>query len=495
MFTIVLRRRSRPAPLPIPSARTLVRRAGGAIVVAVLAACAGAANTTPGGPADPLRHYDPYAATAGVAPGFTAVYGRMGLVASGPPLAFVANAATFATRSPDTSLVVVALSLPNRGLAFRHTGNTFTAAYEVRLRLARDSAVVMATRDSETVRVATFHETTRGDETIIYQRAMRVPPGAYRATVDVTDLLGHHELQRTVTLVVRRFVPGTLARPVVVYQGMPRTRLDTVPAYLARPRASAVFGVDDSVAVYLESYTAGSATLTLADSGGRVLWRGAAPLVRRSTSRPSFSFASAVAAVPLLNAPMGIATVEVTHPGGADTARAAIFVGFGPDLPLLSFRQMVSYLRFFTTGDQIAALRRATPAERAGAWRRFVHATDPNPATPQNEALDAYFGRIREANAAFRSDSPQGWLSDRGSVYVGLGEPSGVSEGYTSLYQPGVLVRSPYGYGGQVHVLVWDYAPLMARIVFYDDGNTGTWHLTPSSEQLFRSLLGRVQVR
>ena len=47
--------------------------------------------------------------------------------------------------------------------------------------------------------------------------------------------------------------------------------------------------------------------------------------------------------------------------------------------------------------------------------------TDPNPATPENEALHEYARRTRVASARYREDSRPAWETDRGAVLVALG--------------------------------------------------------------------------
>jgi GWxTD domain-containing protein len=226
-------------------------------------------------------------------------------------------------------------------------------------------------------------------------------------------------------------------------------------------------------------------SLELRNPVGAVVWRGAAPLTPHTAS-----FASGIASVPLAHADIGVNTVIASRTGSPDTTKTTVFLGFGPDLPVLSFDEMLSYLRFFAAPDELRALRTASPAERGERWRAFLRKTDPNPSTPQNEALDDYFERIRDANADFRNDIRGGWLSDRGMVYVSLGSPSSVYDDYGYMYMTGDYSQPA---GARAHLLVWEYnqLPIPARIIFYDPNDIGQWRLTRSSVSLFQSLLGR----
>src|SRR2546422_1605729 len=44
----------------------------------------------------------------------------------------------------------------------------------------------------------------------------------------------------------------------------------------------------------------------------------------------------------------------------------------------------------------------------------------------ENEALEAYFRRIQIANQRFRESGDPGWLTDRGEVFITLGDPDDV---------------------------------------------------------------------
>ncbi len=460
-------------------------------VVAVLAACASGNGSNSGsGRRDPLRSYDPeHPAVSGNASEFATIYGRMGLAASGPPLFFVGDVAYFATRSPDTTLVIVGLSLPNRGLVFKREPGGYSASYAVDLSLTGSAGVVAQSRDSESVRVATFKETSRTDESVIYRRVFRAAPGAYSLTYAVRDGNSQRSAERQLTVAVPRLTSSGLSTPASVYEVEPRTRLDSAPVYLPAPRASYVFGVDDSASVYLESYNPRSPiSMEVRTPDGKIAWQG-----MRTLSPRSAGLASGVVTVPLSHADVGIGTIVATQAGSSDTLGMRMFIGFGPDLPVLSFREMLGYLRYFRAPRQLQPLYDAKPEERGARWATFLRETDPNPSTPQNEALDDYFNRIRDANSLFVSDSPPGWLSDRGMVFVALGAPTNSYEDYGSMYMGDIAVQGQLS--TRVKILIWEYSQYQTRIIFYDPNDTRQWRLTRPSMSVFQSLLARTTNR
>ena len=460
-------------------------------VVAGLAACASGNSAGPGsGRRDPLRNYDPQrASVAGSAGEFAMIYRSMGLAASGPPIFFVGDVAYFATRSPDTTLVVVSMSLPNKGLVFKHDTEGYSASYAVDLTLAGGAGIAAQARDSESVRVPTFKETSRTDESVIFRRAFRVVPGTYTLTYAVRDGNSQRSAAQRLAIGVPRLSPAGLSTLEPVYEAQPRTQLDSLPNYLPAPRASYVFGIDDSASVYVESYNPRTPiSMQLRTPNGKIVWQGSKTLPASSPG-----LASGIVTVPLSHADVGVGTIVAVLAGSSDTLGTRIFVGFGPDLPVLSFKDMLGYLRFFSTPNKLQPLYDATPEERGTRWAAFLRATDPNPSTPQNEALDDYFSRIRDANSIFVSDLPPGWLSDRGMVFVTLGPPSNSYEDYGSMYMGDIAMQGQLT--TRVRILVWEYSQYQTRIIFYDPNDTRQWRLTRPSMSVFQSLLVRATNR
>jgi GWxTD domain-containing protein len=151
----------------------------------------------------------------------------------------------------------------------------------------------------------------------------------------------------------------------------------------------------------------------------------------------------------------------------------------------MSFEDMLGYLRFFATPSRLNALRDAPAAQRATKWAQFLRATDPVPETAINEEMQAYFARIQQANAQFNGDRNPGWLSDRGMVFVALGEPDEVVE--QNVNQSFSITQL----GSSTRVQIWRYRQWNTQLVFYEE--TGRWRLTRPSETEFLSINARHQ--
>jgi GWxTD domain-containing protein len=334
----------------------------------------------------------------------------------------------------------------------------------------------------EIVRVGSFREINRTDESVIFQHYFHIPPGVYTLSAMVRDIGGSRNATQQATIRVPILSTGRFSTPLLVYEAAGRSVLDSLPRLLASPRSSAVFGRDSTVAIYVEAYGLGTrlpVDFVVRNDKGAQLWRDSATLSRRG------SLFNGVVNVPISTVGVGIAQVSFTRRDSPDSAKAPLFVSFGEDIPLMSFEDMLGYLRFFATPFQLSQLRTAPLERRATVWAEFLRATDPIPETATNEEMQNYFGRIQQANAEFRADRNPGWLSDRGMVFVSLGEPDQILERNVNA------AMSTTQIGSNTRLQVWQYRKYSTQLVFYEE--TGRWRLTRPSEAEFLSLNARKQ--
>jgi GWxTD domain-containing protein len=87
----------------------------------------------------------------------------------------------------------------------------------------------------------------------------------------------------------------------------------------------------------------------------------------------------------------------------------------------------VSYL--LTPEEYDAFGRLKTNGERDAFIERFWKSVDKDASTPRNEFREAFESRCRAADARFGTVSAPGWRTDRGKVFILLGEPSSTRHG------------------------------------------------------------------
>jgi GWxTD domain-containing protein len=395
------------------------------------------------------------------------VYGAMGLLVAGPPLPFVATLHYIADATADSTLAVFGLSLANHALSFQRDGNAFTAHYHVEVVFRPDTGSVRQFASDEAVRVRTFQETLRADESVIYQQFIGVPPGRYHVAVTVRDRNAPAASHRERTDTVPRFAGQGMSAPLAVYQGPGRTRASEVPKLLVNPRATVSYGAD-TLRFYVEAYGEQPGVRLAAravDQGGREVWQDTVVLAGTQTLTTGLAVLGPGAL------PVGTGRFEIARVGaGPSVTRAAPFlVSFSDQWAFTNYDQMIGLLRYFDRQEWVDRLRQAPPDQRPAVWRDFYKATDPVEVTPENEALDGYFRRIQIANQRFRESGEPGWQTDRGEVFITLGDPDDVFDFSTDVSRAGVRgVR-------------WTYNALRLTLFFQDNTGFGRFRLTPLS--------------
>ncbi len=105
----------------------------------------------------------------------------------------------------------------------------------------------------------------------------------------------------------------------------------------------------------------------------------------------------------------------------------------------------LSSVRYIITKDEKKDFLNLPPSERPAFIEGFWKRRDPDPDTEENEYRTMYYQRIEEANMLFRDGLGEGWLQDRGRIYILLGPPD-------------TRQRYPRGYNfGDYPTEVWYY--------------------------------------
>ena len=399
-------------------------------------------------------------------------YKRIGRLSAGGTLPWVGSVA-YAAGPGDSSIAVVGLSLQNNTLGFQREGDGFVARYQVDISFSRPGAAPVAISRPELVRVATFRETQRADESVLFQQTFSLPPGHYTLAASLRDPATGNAGKVEQGADVPAFGPGSFTAPILVYSIRGRGRLDDTLSVVLNPRGSVLFG-GDTLLAYVEGYNFPGPTrlpIVMRDNADSVIY----------SDSISFQGGHAVESQVLKLRPdsTSLGALTLTIGQGTDQHSTTALVAFSHAWVVGNYEDMADLLRYFGHRPTIDSIKKAPVAERPALWVRFWHETDPDPNTPENEAINAYFTRIAIANQRFKTEGIDGWRTDRGEVYVALGEPD---ETYET--QPGEL-------GGRV--LRWNYTNLRLSLFFVDENGFGRYRLDPGSRADFEQTLSRLR--
>jgi GWxTD domain-containing protein len=399
------------------------------------------------------------------------VFRSMGRLAAGPPMPFVGTVALVAG-PPDSSFAIVSVSLEAKNFTFTKNGNDFVAKYRVEMVAHREGVPTMRVAQDETIRVRSFAETQRADESLLFQKILRLAPGRYLFAVSITDAGSSREAQAAESLFVPNFTPGTVSPPFFTYQVKGRGSRTEAPTTIVNPRGTAAFG-GDTLLAYVEGYDmpAGRAVpFELRDARdttvlrGNLEFTGGLPLEAHAIRIKSDSV------------PLGVLHLVVDP--GPNQRVTGLLVSLSTAWLVTNYDEMITLLRYFGSTEQLAALKKASPEDRPALWRKFWHDTDPNPDTPQNEAIEEYFTRLAVANQQFKGEGMQGWRTDRGEVFITLGSPD---ESYDSTPE------------GTSRVIRWVYLSYQLTVYFEDPNGFGRYLLSPTSRAQFETVAARIR--
>ncbi|HZA98270.1 MAG TPA: GWxTD domain-containing protein [Gemmatimonadales bacterium] len=398
-------------------------------------------------------------------------YQRLGRLAAGEPLPFVGTVA-FAAGPADSVITILGVSLENRALAFQRENNSFVARYRVSISFQREGIrPVELTRD-EIVRVSTFQETLRAEESVLFQQILRLLPGDYNVTITLRDASSTAESRAQGRYTAPRFQPGSTSAPILAYQATGRGSRSDPLSVVLNPRGAVGYGADTLLA-YIEGYDfPGPTTIpfTVTDEQQEEIYTDS---LRFRGGRPVES-----QVIRLAPDSISLGELKLAVSSGPAQRSVSAVVSFSQAWVITNFDEMLDLLRYFGQDPRVNAMRKAPAAERSRLWRQFYADTDPNKATPENEALNQYFGRISSANARFNDEGVAGWRTDRGEVFITLGPPDESIES-----SPGTAGR----------IVRWSYLNYRLALFFQDETGFGRLRLTPGSRAEYERTLNRVR--
>ena len=387
----------------------------------------------------------------------------------------------------DSSYVLFGMSMPNSALRFQRDPAGFLAEYNVTMSFMKpDSQLVQRVSRRESVRVPTFQETGRSDESIVFQHLVALQPGTYLVGVEAGDANSSRGFRAADTLDVSDFGDRalTVTRPIVIYEGEGRASPDSAPRLILNPRHTNSYG-GDAPRIYIEVYNAELPTpvsIRIVDESGIPIWS-----VQTTIADGDVALRRALVELPSASLPLGKLFVEIDAAGSRSTTDLPIVISISDQWLIASFDDMLRFLQYIATRDELDLLRTGSPAEKRATWDDFWRRRDPVPATPDNEYRDEFFQRVRVAAEQFSETGGQpGWRTDRGEVYIVLGPPTFMQERYTGRTE----------FVGRPNAWEWLYenAP-GGRLVllFLDQNGFGHYELSTASEAAFRGVAERLK--
>jgi GWxTD domain-containing protein len=386
---------------------------------------------------------------------------------------FTIDAISFASTTTSLSRIDVYVRVPFEHLAFLKKDDGYRASYEVTIDIL-DSAGSLLNEKlwTEEVKAGTFDETVGSHGYSLVQRSFEVSPGIYSVTVNVRDS-EKRENQR----VVRRLTVSDYSTGRFMLSDMmllSRYSDNGVKRVIAPNVSSNVGDLAEGFHVFFEGYhhaisdslrlvaevvnAKGEKVAVSTDVQYVPAGRSQIIMKVRNDSLTLGDYKLFVRAFPHHHAAAGADTAL------SFTSRTISVRWRGLPTALKDIDLAIEECVYIAKDSEMDSMRAAkTPEEKQKRLLEFWKKRDPNPNTPRNEKMEAYYGRVEYANKAFKHYI-EGWRTDMGMVYIIFGPPSSVDR------HPFEVDSKPYE--------IWIYYELNHQFIFIDDTGFGDYRLT-----------------
>lgn len=389
-----------------------------------------------------------------------------------------ANAFLDSSRTPKTRITV---EVPFRTLVFFKKEGFFDSRYEAFISIL-DTSKPNAPPSTYVLHgfatVKSYDETRRRDQKSRADKEFDLPPGQYTITARLTVQNTQISLEHSVTLRVPNFLasgmgigtPEVLSVPPGISTGLARWADVASRAGGTRlGKGGAISGLNQSPAVRFSVFLKEDITDAMpcdiyyeaVDASGHEILYGKRRVELKGRNDDFLLTLDADDWSPgLYQVNLRAQTQKPERDASAsvdvrlDITRAMLGANFDQTLEILSL---------IASQEELKPLRDAPESERAAAWNKFWAARDPDPSTPENEALTQYLQRLQYVDKEFSQFGP-GWRSDRGRIYIRYGPPEQID---TSMDQG----------SSEGEYEIWRYYSLNRTFVFYDMFGVGDYKL------------------
>jgi len=383
------------------------------------------------------------------------------------------DAMSFASTTSQQSRLDVFVQIPYEDLAFVKKDEGYLASYEVTIDVLDSTGrLVNEKLWTEEVKAATFEQSVSSQGYSLVERVFEIPPGEYSIVTIVRDSekRQNQRLERKLRVSDYALPQLTLSDIMLVSRintsGEKRSIVPSVSSNVGvLPGGFHIFfeaynkpGLDSAKFVVDVLSEKGQRAYQLIQVQKLVPGRNEMFFLVQNDSLPIGqyrlyvrAFATADTSFQMPNVLASTNRKFIVHWKGLPTSIKDIDLAIEESV----YEAKESEMSYMRAGK--------TPEEKQKRFMEFWRKRDPNPSTPRNEKMEAYFSRVDYANKTFKHYI-EGWRTDMGMVYIIFGAPNNVDR------HPFDIDAKPYE--------IWSYYDLNQNFVFVDQTGFGDYRLT-----------------
>ncbi|MFC1724083.1 GWxTD domain-containing protein [candidate division KSB1 bacterium] len=412
--------------------------------------------------------------------------------------------------SDNKSVLEFYYQISNDVVTFTKTDEGFSGKYELAVSFYDNETdrLVEYKNWEEQLSVNNYKETTLQSEFWINQMNFNLNPGEYKMKIQLNDVETDHKNDFSTDIVINNYENGRRILLSDIELVCSKLKDEVNPRFKKSdnlnlvPNATTVFGdLLPELNVYYELYnlpfeTDEDGLLTveyrIVNYRGEIIFSFFEDLKFDALSTTQF------AAIPLESISEGKYYLEVRIRTNSNekfvSKEKRFFVkrSFGPIGE--DIEKKITYLKYIAKSSEIKKMEKADPAEKRKLWLSFWKEKDPTPNTPENESMQEYYRRIRYSNEKF-SHTKEGWISDRGRIYIKLGKADEITSNFLygaiqddtqkdgfrdnigGLDDRTFMSDQSLGLHGSKPCIIWYYYSLKKKFVFVDKHGTGDYIL------------------
>ncbi|MBM2840322.1 MAG: hypothetical protein HW412_850 [Bacteroidetes bacterium] len=383
------------------------------------------------------------------------------------------DAISFSSNTPKKSRLDVFIQVPFENLAFIKKDGVYWASYEMTIDVLDSTGQLFNEKLwTEEVKAETFEQSVSPQAYSLVQRVFEIPPGSYSIVTIMLDNETRRSQRLTRKITVSDYSSGQFSLSDIMLvskvsdNGGRKTIVPSVsPNVGLIPDAFYIFfeayndPARDSIRLAIDILDEKSEKVAEQTQIQNLLPGKNQVFIRIENSNLSIGdYTLYVRAFPV-QAPPGTETKYI-----ATTSRAIVVRWRGLPKGIKDIDAAIDQCVYEAKDSEMEHMREGkTPEEKQKQFMEFWKKRDPNPNTPRNEKMEAYYARVEYANKTFKHYI-EGWRTDMGMVYIMFGQPSNVER------HPFDVDAKPYE--------IWTYYDINHSFVFIDQTGFGDYRLT-----------------
>lgn len=374
----------------------------------------------------------------------------------------------FVTKSEynDSAKVDIFCCIPNKILTFNKEGNNYISKYNVSFNFSDSSSnKTKSFSKKNSVNVNDFMESQgiNADFSLL-SHSINLASGNYKLRVMLKDEISGNEYLSSRNISVINYNSFDFSISTILLLSNIEEYNDT---YIITPYLSDnVYSLDEGYFVFFELYNNTeerkiNITTEIRNIDNKVIYNtgvsknidtGTTQYYVKIPSELKYGIENNHIKIFVTDGISGTITADSAVKILAAASRNIRYISTINDKIIKNLSNSIRQLKYVATSRQIDTILRAdTDADKLRLFEEFWKKLDPTPHTEKNEAMEEYYRRIEYADLNFKVYG-EGWLTDKGHVYIVFGAPLSIDRTNNSFADNRTFER--WNYEGRVIVFL-----------------------------------------